>query len=487
MGRGCLATMNHHCNRYTPAAGISRRSWLTRMTGGLGALALGDLLSGKAGASLAGMPHLPAKAKRIIFLTMTGGMSHLESFDYKPELKKRQNEPMPSSVMAGKKPLGMSANQSFFPLVASKPEFTQHGQSGAWISAAFPHLAKVADDLTFVKSMFSEAVNHDPALTFLQTGAPLPGRPSIGAWLDYGLGSINKDLPAFITLTSNRPVDQPLSSRLWDSGFLPSRYSGVQFRSGADPVLYLSDPQGLPRESTRRMLDSLKDLHTMQRAADGDAVIDSKIEQFEMAYRMQSAVPDATDISKEPQHILDLYGEDVNKPGSFAKNCLLARRLAERDVRYIQLFHPGWDHHGSLPMGFEIGGKEVDQAAAALITDLKQRDMLKDTLVVFGSEFGRTSYSQGGINKKSGNYGREHHRDCFTFWMAGGGIKPGISYGNTCEFGFRIAENPVHMNDFHATLLHLMGIDHERFTHRYQGRDFRLTDVAGEVVKGILA
>ena len=476
-----------HCHRYTPAAGISRRAWLTRMTGGLGAIAMADLLSGQAQASLAGLPHYPAKAKRIIFLTMTGGMSHLESFDHKPELNRLQGEQIPTSVMAGKKPLGMSSKQSSFPLVGSSTAFAQHGQSGAWISASFPHLAKVADDLTFVKSLFSDAVNHDPALAFLQTGAQLPGRPSIGAWLDYGLGSINKDLPSFITLTSNRPVDQPLSSRMWDSGFLPSRYAGVQFRSGNDPVLYLSDPQGVPRDATRRMLDSLKDLHEMERASDGDAVIDSKIEQFEMAYRMQSAVPEATDISKEPQHILDLYGEDVNKPGSFAKNCLLARRLAERDVRYIQLFHPGWDHHGSLPEGFKIGGAEVDRAAAALITDLKQRDMLKDTLVVFGSEFGRTSYSQGGINKKTGNYGREHHRDCFTFWMAGGGIKPGISYGNTCEFGFRVAGNPVSMHDFHATVLHLMGIDHERFTHRYQGRDFRLTDVSGKVVQGILA
>ena len=280
----------HHC---TPSTGLSRRAWLTRLTGGVGALALADLLSGPAGASGPGLPHFPAKAKRIIFLTMTGGMSQLESFDYKPELKRLQGGQIPPSVLAGKKPLGMSASQSSFPLVGSAPEFQQHGQSGAWVSAAFPRLAGIADDLTFVKSLFSEAVNHDPALAFLQTGAQLPGRPSIGAWLDYGLGSLNKDLPAFITLTSNRPVDQPLSSRMWDSGFLPSRYAGVQFRSGKDPVLYLSDPQGVPRAATRRMLDSLRELHEMERAADGDAIIDSRIEQFEMAYRMQAAVPDA--------------------------------------------------------------------------------------------------------------------------------------------------------------------------------------------------
>lgn len=476
-----------NCHRYTPTPGWSRRDWLTRMTGGLGAIALAELLGGRAQAMVEGLPHFPAKAKRVIFLTMTGGLSHLESFDCKPELKKRQGEQIPPSVMAGKKPLGMSASQANFPLVGCGTEFKQWGQSGAWVSESFPHLAKIADDLTFVKSMFSEAVNHDPALSFLQTGAQLAGRPSIGAWLDYGLGSENQDLPSFITLTSNRPVDQPLSSRMWDSGFLPPQYAGVQFRSGTDPVLYLSNPKGLPRGATRRMLDELRVLHEMERGTDGDSAIDSKIGQFEMAYRMQTAVPEATDISGEPQHILDLYGEDVKKPGSFARHCLLARRLAERNVRCIQLFHPGWDHHGSLPMGMKTGAAEVDQASAALITDLKQRGLLKDTLVIFGSEFGRTAYSQGGIAKKDGNYGREHHRDCFTFWMAGGGIKPGLTYGSTCEFGFRIAENPVHMNDLHATLLQLLGIDHERFTYRYQGRDFRLTDVAGKVVKDILA
>lgn len=476
-----------NCHRYTPATGLSRRDWLTRLTGGLGAIALAELLGGEGKAAVAGLPNFQGKAKRVIFLTMTGGLSQLESFDYKPELKNRQGEQIPPSVMAGKKPLGMSASQANFPLVGCTTEFKQQGQSGAWISGSFPHLAKIADELTFVKSMFSEAVNHDPALSFLQTGAQLAGRPSIGAWLDYGLGSQNQDLPAFITLTTNRPVDQPLSSRMWDSGFLPPQYAGVQFRSGVDPVLYLSDPEGYPREATRRMLDELKTLHEMERGSYGDSAIDSKIGQFEMAYRMQTAVPEATDISGEPQHILDLYGEDVKTPGSFARNCLLARRLAERNVRYIQLFHPGWDHHGSLPKGFTIGGMEVDQASAALITDLKQRGLLQDTLVIFGSEFGRTSYSQGGISKKDGNYGREHHRDCFTFWMAGGGIKPGLTYGSTCEFGFRVVDNPVHMNDFHATLLHLMGIDHERFTYRYQGRDFRLTDVAGKVVQGILA
>lgn len=482
------------CHRYEPARGWSRRQWLGRATGGLGALALAEILGASramaSGQSRAGglpdLPHFAPKAKRVIFLMMTGGISQLESFDYKPLLREQQGKPMPPSVFGGKMPLGMSARQANFNLVGSKFDFKQHGQSGAWISELFPHTARVADELCFVKSMQSEAVNHDPAITFIQTGAQLPGRPSFGAWLSYGLGSENRDLPAFITLTSNRPVDQPLSAKMWDSGFLPAHYQGVQFRSGRDPVLYLNDPPGVSRDTTRRMLDELRALHEMEAAARGDAAIDARIQQAEMAFRMQMAVPEATSIDGEPQHVLDLYGPDVRQPGTFARNCLLARRLAERGVRFIQLFHPGWDHHGSLPEGMETGAKEVDQASAALITDLKQRDLLKDTLVIFGSEFGRTAYSQGAISK-TGNYGREHHRDCFTFWLAGGGIKPGMTYGETCEFGFRVADKPVHVNDLHATLLHLLGIDHERFTYRFQGRDFRLTDVGGKVVKEWLA
>jgi Protein of unknown function (DUF1501) len=390
-------------------------------------------------------------------------------------------------VLGGKTPLGMSNLQSAFPLVGSPFKFAQHGKSGAWISELFPHTAKVADDLCFIKSLYSEAVNHDPALTFLQTGAPLPGRPSLGSWVSYGLGSDNRDLPSFIVLVSKRPADQPLSSRLWDSGFLASRYQGVQFRSGTDPVLYLSNPSGIDDAANRRMLDKLKELHQLELAARADPEIETRIEQFEMAYRMQSAVPEVTDLQKEPQSVLDLYGSDVKTPGSFAANCLLARRLAQKGVRFIQLYHPGWDHHGGLPMSFKGGAAEIDQACGALIQDLKQQGMLQDTLVVFGSEFGRTAYSQGSIVKATGAFGREHHRDCFTFWMAGGGVRPGMSYGETDDFGFNVALNPMHVNDFHATILHLLGIDHERFTFAFQGRDFRLTDVAGKVVKDVLA
>jgi hypothetical protein len=497
---------SHDCHRYQATPHWSRRQWLARSGMGIGSWALAELLAGSSSAQaarppavaspaaapigrpgLAGFPHHAAKAKRIIFLYMTGGLSHLESFDHKPELVKRQGEEMPASVLGGKKPLGMSARQATLKLVGSKFPFQQQGQSGAWVSELFPYTAKIADDLCFVKSLYSEAVNHDPALTFMQTGAPLPSRPSIGSWLTYGLGSETADLPAFIALVTKKPADQPLSSRLWDSGFLPTHYQGVQFRSGADAVLYLSNPSGISSRSTRQMLDRLRELHQDELTRRHEAELESRIAQYEMAFRMQSAVPEATDIAKEPQSVLDLYGEDVKKPGSFAANCLLARRLAERGVRCIQLFHPGWDHHGALPESMMENVKEVDQASAALIQDLKQHGMLDDTLVVFGTEFGRTAYSQGQISKVNGSYGREHHRDCFTFWLAGGGIKGGLSYGQTCEFGFRIAEKPVHMNDFHATLLHLMGIEHEKFTHRFQGRDYRLTDVGGRIITDWLA
>lgn len=474
---------------------LSRRQMIMRSGQGFGGLALAHLLGETAHADaksrgtpgLPGLPHFAAKAKRVIFLFMSGGISQLESFDPKPLLNKRQGEPIPSSVLGGKAPLGMSSLQSSFPLVGSAFKFAQHGKSGAWMSELFPHLGKVADDICFVKSMHSEAVNHDPALTFMHTGAPLPGRPSMGAWVSYGLGSETQDLPSFIVLVSNRAVDQPLSSRLWDSGFMPSGFQGVQFRSGHDAVLYLSNPKGIDAAAHRRMLDRLRDLHLMELAARGDAEIEQRIDQFEMAFRMQSAVPDATDFSKEPQNVLDLYGPDVKKPGTFASNCLLSRRLAQRGVRFIQLYHPGWDHHGILPTGFKEGAKEIDQPCSALIQDLKQQGMLDDTLIVFGSEFGRTAYSQGSIVKSTGEYGREHHRDCFTFWLAGGGIKGGVSYGETDEFGFNIATNPVHVNDLHATMLHLLGVDHERLTFPFQGRDYRLTDLGGKVIKDILS
>ena len=480
------------CHQYAPTQGWSRRDWLQRTGLGLGGMALSELMGGQAqgaaGIGLPGLPHFAPKAKRVIFLFMSGGLSQFESFDYKPLLTKRQGEEMPASLRQGKELLGMSKLQATFKMVGSPYKFQQHGKSGAWVSDQFPHTAKVVDDLCFVKSIYSEAVNHDPALTFMQTGAPLPARPSMGAWMSYGLGSENKDLPAFIVMVSQRPTDQPLSARLWDSGFLPTQHQGVQFRSGKDPVLYLSNPAGVNDAATRRMLDSLKELHMQQQAANpGATELESRIEQFEMAYRMQTAVPDATDISKEPESVLKLYGDKVKQPGSFERNCLQARRFAERGVRFIQLYHPGWDHHSSLPMNFKNSSEEVDRACGALIQDLKQHDLLKDTLVVFGSEFGRTCYSQGAISKTSGVFGREHHRDCFTFWMAGGGVKPGTTYGMTDDFGYQIVENPVHVNDFHATLLHLLGVNHEKLTFPSQGRDYRLTDVGGKVVKGILA
>jgi len=481
-----------HCNRFPETQAWSRRDWLKGTGMGLGSMALADLMGSSAQAAtvpgLPGLPHFAPKAKRVIFMFMSGGLSQFESFDYKPTLNKRMGEEMPASLRQGKELLGMSKNQASFKLAGSPFAFKQHGKSGAWLSELYPHTAKVADDLCFVKTLHSDAVNHDPATTFMQTGAPLPSRPSMGAWASYGLGSENADLPAFIVMVSRRPVDQPLSSRMWDSGFLPTQHQGVQFRSGADPVLYLSNPRGVNAPATRRMLDSLNDLHLQQQVANpGATELESRIQQFEMAFRMQSAVPEATDISKEPESVLKLYGDKVKEPGSFERHCLLARRFAERGVRFIQLYHPGWDHHGNLPDSMKMNVGQVDQACAALVQDLKQHNLLEDTLVIFGSEFGRTCYSQGSIVKSTGAYGREHHRDCFTFWMAGGGIKPGTSYGETDEFGYHIAENPVHVNDFHATVLHLMGINHARFTFAHQGREFRLTDIAGKVVKDILA
>lgn len=459
---------------------------------GFGGLALADMLSSEAQASmggLAGLPHFAPKAKRVIFLFMAGGPSQFESFDYKPMLDKRRGEDLPASFRKGKPLPGMSTNQAVFPLVGSNFKFRQYGQSGAWVSEVFPETAKVVDELCFVKSMCSEAVNHDPALTFMQTGAPLPGRPSIGSWVSYGLGSDNRDLPSFIVLISKREADQPLSYRLWDSAFLPAQYQGVQFRAGKEPVLFLSEPEGVSHSATRRMLDTLKSMHERQHEARPDPEINARVAQYEMAYRMQSSVPEATDISKEPEHIFKMYGEDSRTPGTFASNCILARRLAERNVKFIQLYHPGWDHHGALPKSYPRQAAEVDQGAAALIRDLKQRDLLKDTLVIWGGEFGRTPYSQGNITAKSVSetHGRDHHRECFTFWMAGGGIKPGITHGASDDIGFDVAQDPVTINDFHATLLHLLGVDHERLTYRFQGRDFRLTDVAGRVVKGMLA
>lgn len=432
------------------------------------------------------LPHFAPKAKRVIFLFMSGGASQFETFDHKPQLAQLHSQELPESYRK-RGLLGMSNNQARFQLVKPYSNFSQHGKSGNWVSDALPETAKVADDLCIIRSMYSEAVNHDPGMIFMVSGAQLPGRPCIGSWVTYGLGSENADLPGFIIMVSKRGVDQPLSARLWDNGFLPSKYQGTQFRAAHDPVLFLGNPAGVSQSLQRKSLDRLAELHSLEMAERGEAEIESRIAQFEMAFRMQSSVPEATNIKSEPANVKALYGPDVEKTGSFARNCLLARRLAERGVRYIQLYHPGWDHHGALPETMATCAKEIDFGCAGLIRDLKQRDMLKDTLVIWGTEFGRTPYSQGLISTRTGSYGREHHKACFTFWMAGGGIKGGTVHGSTDEFGFAAQENPVSVHDLHATILHLMGMDHEQLTYRHAGRDFRLTDVHGELIRPILA
>jgi len=486
--------MNNVCTGPLPAAGLSRRTFLNRFGMGLGGMALANLLnparmfaatSGADRGILDGKLHFPAKAKRVIYLFMAGGPSQLETFDYKPLLNQRQGEQLPDSVRMGQRLTGMSGNQSSLPLAGSIFKFGQHGQNGTWINELLPHTAKVVDDLCIVRSMFTEAINHDPAITFLQTGSEMSGRPSIGAWVHYGLGSDNENLPAFVVLITPGKVDQPLYSRLWGSGFLASQHQGVQFRSGKEPVLYLNNPGGVSPESRRLMLDRLKELHEHAAEKLGDTEIDGRITQYEMAYRMQASVPEVMNLSKEPEQVFELYGPDSKKPGTFAANCLLARRLAERGVKFIQLYHQGWDQHGNLPAGIKQQCKETDQASAALITDLRQRGLLDDTLVVWGGEFGRTNYSQGKLT--ADNYGRDHHPRCFTVWMAGGGVKAGMVYGETDEFGYNVAKDGVHVHDLHATMLHLLGVDHERLTYLFQGRRYRLTDVHGKVVQAVLA
>ncbi len=476
----------------------SRRDFLNRFGMGLGGIALAHLLhpTGARAATeaavsasdpgiLARQFHHTPRARRVIYLFMAGGPSQLETFDYKPLLNERHGQELPASVRMGQRLTGMSGNQATLPMAGSAFKFAQHGQAGAWLSELLPHTAKVADDLCIVRSMYTEAINHDPAITFLQTGSQISGRPSIGSWVHYGLGSDNENLPAFVVLVTRGKVDQPLYSRLWGSGFLPSRHQGVQFRAGKEPVLYLNNPDGVTAESRRLMLDRLKELHQTEQEQNGDAEIDTRIAQYEMAYRMQTSVPDATDLSKETEATYELYGPDAKKPGTFAANCLLARRLAERGVKFIQLYHQGWDQHGGLPGGIRQQCKETDQPCQALLTDLKQRGLLDDTLVVWGGEFGRTNYSQGKLTAT--DYGRDHHPRCFSIWMAGGGARPGTAYGATDEFGYNVAENGVHVHDLHATMLHLLGVDHERLTYFFQGRRFRLTDVHGKVVKGALA
>ena len=429
--------------------------------------------------------HFPARAKRVIYLFMSGGPSQLDLFDYKPTLNKHQGEDLPDSVRRGQRLTGMTNNQARLPLAGSVFEFKQHGNSGAWISDLLPWTSRLADDLCFVKSMHTEAINHDPAITFFQTGSQLAGRPSMGAWVSYGLGSANDNLPAFVVLISKDRIDQPLYSRLWGNGFLPCTYQGVQFRNGRDPVLFLQNPAGISASGRRDLLDRLAELNTLQYHDIGDPEINSRVAQYEMAYRMQTSVPEVTDISHEPDSVFELYGPNARTPGTFAANCLLARRLAERNVRFIQLYHPGWDHHGGLPGGIRRQCQDVDQPCYALLTDLKQRGLLDDTLVIWGGEFGRTNYSQGKLTEN--DYGRDHHPRCFTSWMAGAGIRRGISYGSTDDFGYNLEENPVHVHDLQATIMQQLGIDHTRLTFKFQGRYFRLTDVHGEVVKGILA
>lgn len=458
---------------------LSRRQLLGRMGMGLGSIALADLLNSTGTAQAAGgvleSTHHPATAKRVIYLFQSGGPSQLETFDYKPLLNERQGQPLPESVRMGQRLTGMSGNQSSLPLAGSIYKFSQHGNCGAWLSELLPNTAKVVDNIAIIRSMTTDAINHDPAITFLQTGNQLSGRPSIGAWLSYGLGSDNENLPSFVVLITKGKGDQPLYSRLWGTGFLPSKYQGVQFRSGKEPVLYLNNPAGVDRESRRNMLDRLREMHELEFEQTGDAEINTRIAQYEMAFRMQASVPDVTDLSNEPAHIFDLYGPDAQKPGTFAANCLLARRLAEKGVKFIQLYHQGWDQHGSLPSGIKTQCRETDQPAAALLIDLKQRGLLNDTLVVWGGEFGRTNYSQGKLTAT--DYGRDHHPRCFSMWMAGGGIKGGTVYGETCPFGYNVIKDEVRVRDFHATLLHVMGIDHERFTYKFQGLDARLTGV----------
>jgi hypothetical protein len=470
---------------------LTRRRFFGRTAHGVGLAALATLLGrdlAAASGGLPGLPHFAPRAKRVIYLFQSGAPSQMDLFDPKPRLDQLRGSELPDSIRQGQRLTGMTATQASFPVAPSKFRFARHGQSGASVSELLPQTARVVDDLCFVRSMHTEAINHDPAITFFQTGAQLAGRPSIGAWLSYGLGSENDDLPAFVAMVSQgsgNPNDQPLYDRLWGSGFLPTKYQGIKFRSVGEPVLYLSNPQGLDSTIRRRMLDDLARLNQLRHDEYGDPEIATRISQYELAYRMQASVPELTDVSKEPEHIFDLYGDDSRRPGTFAANCLLARRLAERGVRFIQLFHRGWDQHTNLPKQIAGQCRDTDRASAALITDLKQRGLLDETLVVWGGEFGRTVYCQGDLT--ADNYGRDHHPRCFTLWMAGGGIKPGLTYGETDDFGYNIIRDPVHVHDLHATIFHLLGIDHTRLTYRFQGRDFRLTDVSGEVVKGLLA
>ena len=476
---------------------LTRRQFFGRTATGLGTAALASLLNpgwlggATADPSSSGVLrqlHLAPKAKRVIYLHQSGAPSHIDLFDYKPAMKQHHGKELPAAVRMGQRITGMTAGQSKFPVAATKFAFQQHGQSGRWISELLPYTGGIVDDIAVIKSIHTEAINHDPAITFIQTGSEQPGRPCLGSWLSYGLGSENENLPAFVVLISQGTgnlTDQPLFSRLWGSGFLPSSHQGIKFRSQGDPVLYLTNPPGVDRAARRDMLDSLSALNQVNHERLGDPEITTRIAQYEMAYRMQISVPDLMNIKEEPKEILDLYGPEVHTPGTFAANTLLARRLSERGVRFVQLYHRGWDQHSHLADHLPKQCHDVDQAGAALIKDLKQRGLLDETLVIWGGEFGRTTYVQGNIDNAA--YGRDHHPRCFSIWAAGGGIKGGIEYGVTDDFCYNIVENPVHIHDMNATFLHCLGIDHEKLTFRFQGRDFRLTDVHGNVVQSLLA
>lgn len=472
----------------------NRRKFLSKLSLGIGSAALGsllipDLFKGGADAEaelFAQLPHFAPKAKRIIYLFQNGAPSQLDLFDHKPMLQKMHGEELPDSIRMGQRLTGMTSGQASFPLAGSAFNFQQYGESRAWVSELMPHTAKIVDELCFVKSVYTEAINHDPALTFFQTGAQVGNRPSMGAWLSYGLGSENKNLPAFcVLLSKGKGNGQGVYSKLWTNGFLDSVHQGVQFSSGDDPVLYLNNPEGMDRTERRKMLDHLAALNQENYEQFGDPEIAAKIQQYELAYRMQTSVPEITDLKKEPESIVKMYGPECMVPGTYAANCLLARKLSESGVRFVQLYHQGWDAHDNLPGQIVGQCKDTDQSSAALVMDLKQRGLLDETLVIWGGEFGRTNYCQGKLTND--NYGRDHHPRCFTIWMAGGGVKPGVVYGETDEFGYNIKENPVHVHDLHATVLNLMGLDHEKLVYKHLGRRYRLTDVSGSLVKGIMA
>ncbi len=472
--------------------GINRRKFLSKLSLGVGSVALGSLLIPDLFGSkseeeilITGLPQFAPKAKRIIYLFQNGAPSQLDLFDYKPKLQEMFGQDLPASIRMGQRLTGMTADQKKFPLAGTIFKFNKYGQTGAYISELLPYTSKIVDDLCIIKSMYTEAINHDPALTFFQTGAQVGNRPSMGSWLSYGLGSENKNLPAFcVLLSKGKGNGQGVYSKLWSNGFLDSVHQGVQFSSGENPVLYLNNHDGIDKNDRRKMLDVLAQLNEESFKETNDPEIQAKIQQYELAYRMQTAVPAVTDLSKEPEDIIKLYGPDCLVPGTYAANCLLARKLSENGVRFVQLYHQGWDAHDNLPGQIKGQAMDTDQASAALITDLKQRGLLDETLVIWGGEFGRTNYCQGKLTKD--NYGRDHHPRCFTIWMAGGGVKPGL-YGETDEFGYNVTQNGVHVHDFHATVLNLMGIDHEKLLFKHLGRRYRLTDVAGTVVKDLIA